>query len=171
MPRKPSASCIELVKRLEGCRLKSYQDEKGVWTVGYGHTGPDVFRGLKIDEPMAERLLAQDLEWATKAVDEKTPTWLNQHQFDALVSFTFNVGAPQFAGSTLLLMLRSAGADVGARELAAASAADEFPKWNKVTIVERIDGKDVKRKVPSAILTNRRTSERRLFELPCPRLV
>jgi len=86
---------INLIKYYESCKLKAYRDEYGkVWTIGYGHTGKDVYEGLVITKERAEELLRQDLKEKEKYVNNKnyvTPV-LNQNQFDALVSFTYNVG-------------------------------------------------------------------------------
>ncbi|MDR2889241.1 MAG: glycoside hydrolase family protein [Lachnospiraceae bacterium] len=83
---------MELIKKYEGCRLEAYLCPANVWTVGYGHTGPDVYRGMKITQPVAEQLLRNDLKNFESAV-HKTGLTLNQNQFDALVSFAYNCGA------------------------------------------------------------------------------
>ena len=86
---------INLIKQFEGLRLTAYYDSYGkVWTIGYGHTGSDVYKGLKITEAQAEQLLRQDAKGKEKYVNNKkyVSALINQNQFDALVSFTFNVG-------------------------------------------------------------------------------
>jgi lysozyme len=90
------AAAVEFVARWEGCRLAAYQDLAGVWTIGYGSTGPHVSRGLKISIAQARELLADDLRVAAvrletrigKAVDD-----LSDDQYAALLSFVFNLGA------------------------------------------------------------------------------
>ena len=57
---KASQACVDLVKSFEGCELEAYRDLGGVWTIGYGHTA-GVHRGMVIDQPRAEGLLAEDL--------------------------------------------------------------------------------------------------------------
>jgi lysozyme len=112
---------INLIKVAEGLDLKAYQDTGGVWTIGVGHTGPDVHAGLVITEARADELLRRDLTTAEDAVRRLFPT-TTQNQFDALVSFTFNLGEGQVAGSTLRRK-HNAGDYDGARA--------EFGRWNK----------------------------------------
>lgn len=102
---KTSKNGLELIKRHEGCRLTAYKCPAGVWTIGYGHTGGDVTPGMTITTRRAEELLIEDIRWAEDAVNRESLR-LNQNQFDALVSFVYNVGAGNFRSSTLLKMLR-----------------------------------------------------------------
>lgn len=81
-----------MIKKYEGCRLEAYLCPANVWTIGYGHTGADVYKGKKITEPAAAALLADDLKRFEKAVLQ-TGLPLSQNQFDGLVSFTYNCGA------------------------------------------------------------------------------
>jgi len=104
----------------EGKRNKAYKDTKGIWTIGVGHTGPEVVAGLVWSEDQIIDAFLKDVAWAEKAVSGvKAP--LTTNQFDALVSFVFNVGASQFARSTMKKML-----DVGNYE----GAARQFDRWN-----------------------------------------
>ena len=82
---------IDLIKKYEGLRLEAYLCPAGVWTIGYGHTS-GVKKGMKITEWQAEDYLRRDCESSEKAVKALGRN-LNQNQFDALVSFTFNCGA------------------------------------------------------------------------------
>lgn len=102
---KTSKNGLELIKRHEGCRLTAYKCPAGVWTIGFGHTGADVGPGMTITLQRAEELLIEDIRWAEEAVNRENLR-LNQNQFDALVSFVYNVGAGNFRSSTLLKMLR-----------------------------------------------------------------
>lgn len=89
-----SKAGIELIKYFEGLRTKAYQDSVGVWTIGYGHTH-DVKQGQVITEQEAEALLVADLKHFENVVtqEEKRCNYVfNQNEFDALVSFTFNLG-------------------------------------------------------------------------------
>lgn len=86
-----STSGLNLIKEFEGLYLKAYKCPAGVWTIGYGHT-KNVKQGEQISKERAEYLLKQDLKECERDV-EKTTLNLNQNQFDALVSFTFNCGA------------------------------------------------------------------------------
>ena len=108
-----SQSGLNLIKSHEGLRTTAYQDPVGVWTIGYGHTGT-AKPGQKITEAQAEQLLRQDVGWAQDAVRKNVKVPLTQGQFDALVSFTFNLGAGALGRSTLLKKL-NAGDYAGAQ--------------------------------------------------------
>jgi lysozyme len=97
---------INLIKSFEGCRLTSYQDVVGVWTIGYGHTS-GVRSGQTITQQQADDLLKSDLASFGNQVTDLVHVPLNQYQFDALVSFCYNVGVHAFATSTLLQMLNA----------------------------------------------------------------
>ena len=140
---KISEAGLSLIKSFEGCVLTAYLDAVGIWTVGYGHTGPSVHRGLTITQKLAEDILAQDVRRFELGVLNNVKVNLNQNEFDALVSFSFNVGVNALKNSTLLRLLND-GAD---RSIVAA----EFLRWNK--------GGD---KVLEG-LTRRRQAEKALF--------
>ena len=110
---------IELIKQFEGLRLKAYQCSAGVWTIGYGHT-KGVKQGQTITEQEAERLLKEDLRVFENCLNS-VGLVLSQNQFDALVSFIFNVGAGNFRSSTLLKK-----AKINQNDL---SICSEFAKW------------------------------------------
>jgi lysozyme len=116
---KTSEQGIALLKDREGVRLKAYLCSAGVPTIGVGHTA-GVKLGDTCTEQQALEWLREDLQWSEAAVRQvKVP--LEQHQFDALVSFVFNVGQGQFATSTLLKKL-----NVGDYE----GAALQFDRWH-----------------------------------------
>lgn len=97
---KTSQTGLNLIKRFEGLRLKAYKCPAGIWTIGFGHTA-----GVKpndvITREKANELLKQDLAPAERIVNKYAQTHpLTQHQFDALVSFTFNCGSGSFATLT-----------------------------------------------------------------------
>lgn len=116
-----SPAGLAMLKRLEACNLKAYQDGGGVWTIGYGHTGHDVFEGLEITEFEAERLFKNDVRRAERAVSVGIlGVPVSQSQFDALVSLVFNVGTAAFYESRMALKLRS-------RDFF--GAANEFDDW------------------------------------------
>jgi len=119
----------------------------GVWTIGYGHTGPASHKGNVISEDQAEDLLREDMSESEYFVGRYIEVELNQDQFDALVSFTFNVGGGALAKSTLRRKLNDGDYD---------GAANEFIRWNKGTV----NGK----KVVLPGLTRRRRSEQFLFK-------
>ena len=112
--------CFEQLKRFEGLRNEAYYDPAGVLTIGYGHTGPDVRLGDVISKYWAEHLLKADLYDVEKAVDDLKVA-ITQPQFDALVSFAFNLGVYKLKTSTLLKTIRNGGS---MHEIKA-----EFKKW------------------------------------------
>lgn len=111
---------IDLIKGFEGLRLTSYRDPGGVLTIGYGHTGSDVRSGQTISKARAEELLRHDTGWAQEAVRSAVRVPLSSGQFDALTSFTFNLGAGALRSSTLLKKLNAHDY---------AGAQKEFGKW------------------------------------------
>ncbi|MBT1890053.1 lysozyme [Enterobacter roggenkampii] len=137
---------IALIKEFEGCKLTAYQDSVGVWTIGYGWTQPvdgkPIRAGMVIKQETAERLLKTGLVSYESDVSRLVKVGLTQGQFDALVSFTYNLGARSLSTSTLQRKL-NAGDYAG--------AADEFLRWNKA------GGKVLNG------LTRRREAERALF--------
>ncbi|AMO43495.1 putative endolysin [Pseudomonas phage K4] len=137
---------IDAIKEHEGLRLVAYLDSVGVWTIGYGDTGPDVVKGLTITKEEAEKRLRRRLVEFEGYVNTYVKVPLKQHQFDALVSLVYNIGPTNFKTSTLLKKL-NAGDYIG--------AADQFLVWNK----GRVDGKLVVIKG----LANRRAKERKQF--------
>ncbi|MBJ9259733.1 lysozyme [Citrobacter amalonaticus] len=137
---------IALIKEFEGCKLTAYQDSVGVWTIGYGWTqlvdGKPIRAGMTIKQETAERLLKTGLVSYESDVSRLVKVGLTQGKFDALVSFTYNLGARSLSTSTLLRKLNSGDY---------AGAADEFLRWNKA------GGKVLNG------LTRRREAERALF--------
>lgn len=108
---------FKFVKEMEGLRLVAYDDKrpnvklqpgdwvKGTLTIGFGHTGSDVFIGKTITEAEAYALLDKDNAWAQRAVNKYVRVPLKQNQFNALVSFTYNIGENAFRESTLVDLL------------------------------------------------------------------
>lgn len=137
---------IELIKRFEGLRLKAYQDSVGVWTIGYGWTQPvdgkKVGPGMQIDQATADRLLKCGVVQYEQGVNQLVKVKITQGQFDALVSFAYNLGWRSLSTSTLLQKL-NAGDKQG--------AADQFGRWVNAG-GKRLDG-----------LVARRAAEREMF--------
>lgn len=116
---KLSKKGIEALILREGTRNNAYLDTKGIPTIGVGHTGPEVKMGLVWTNQQIEYALAKDVLWAEEAVNDVN-CLLTQTQFDALVSFVFNIGATAFAKSTMKKLL-----DKGEIKL----AAEQFNRW------------------------------------------
>ena len=138
---KTSESMIAIIKKFEGLRLKAYKCPAGVYTIGYGHT-ENVFADSEISELMANQILRKDLKKFEQAINDMNLPLL-QCEFDALVSFIFNVGIGNFSKSTLKKLLL---------QKKFFYAAKEFDKWVFA------NGK----KLPG--LQSRRTKERKIFE-------
>jgi len=131
-----------LIKSFEECKLVAYQDQGGIWTIGWGHTGPEVVEHLQCNQQQADAWFLQDVAAAEHAVNVTVLHAISQNQFDALVSFTYNVGAGSEAHSTLIQVLNAGNYQ---------TAADQFLVW------DHVNG------VPNAGLLRRRTAERALF--------
>ena len=99
---------IEKLKEFEGFRRDAYRDAAGVLTIGYGHTGKDVREGDRLTTYGAEQLLLIDLQEHEAAV-RRLHVARTQGQFDALVSFVYNLGIERLMGSTLLKVIRKGG--------------------------------------------------------------
>ena len=151
-PINISENGLKLVKSFEGKHYEGYLCPAGKWTIGYGHTGETLGqpspKGMRISDADIDNLLKEDMKRFEKAVLRSVAVALTQNQFDALVSFAFNVGAGALATSTLLKKL-NAGDYAG--------AAEQFLVWNKAT------NPQTKKKVALAGLTRRRQAERHLF--------
>lgn len=90
---KISDKGLDLIKKFEGCKLTAYRCPAGVLTIGYGHTGADVKEGQKITQKKANELLKADVEKFEKHVNTYKKYYrFTQNEFDALVSFAFNIG-------------------------------------------------------------------------------
>ena len=142
-----SNEMTQKIKKFEGYLARAYQDVVGVWTIGYGNTyyadGTKVKEGDTITRAEAEELFAEILDQFSSKVSSTITSKVNQCQFDALVSFTYNVGIANLKKSTLLKKVNADPNDPTIR--------DEFLKWNKAA------GKPLKG------LTKRRQSEANLY--------
>ncbi len=134
---------ITFIKNFESCRLSSYKDSKGVWTVGWGHTGKDVDSSTTFTQMQADIAFVNDASKAVNAVNNLVKQIISQNEFNALVSFVYNVGEGNFKSSTLLKELNNGNY---------VAAANEFPKWNHSGGIV-VNG-----------LTKRRLAEKSLFE-------
>lgn len=142
-----SQNAYAIIKHYESIRLDSYLDPKGIATIGWGHTGRDVEHPTTVSREEAIRLLAEDVHFVEHQLNRmliREP--IAQNQFDAIVSWAFNIGCGR-AGKSTLVRLFNLGDDKG--------AANEFLRWNSC----KINGQTVRLKG----LTNRRNTERQLF--------
>lgn len=139
---KLSEKGFALIRKFEGLKLTAYQCSAHVWTIGYGSTR-GVREGMTITEEEAEDLLWKDVKGAENCVNANVHVPMTQGEFDALVSFVFNLGCGAFGKSTLLRKLNGGDYD---------GSSAEFGRWNKAA------GKEL------AGLTRRREAEQQRFE-------
>jgi len=139
-------TAIDFIKKAEGLRLEAYLDGAGIPTIGFGHTGPDVKMGMKIDADQADDLLRNDMAWALDLVRTTVKVELTKGQHSACTSLIFNIGPGAWRKSTVLRRLNAGNYE---------GAAEAILMWNKITV----GGK----KVRSRGLAIRRERERKLF--------
>ena len=137
-----SAEGISLIKKFEGCELYAYQCSAGVWTIGYGHT-KDVEPGMQITQEDAEEMLVEELHEYENYINKYVTAPLSQNQFDAMVSWVYNLGPANLKASTLLKVLNAEDYD---------EVPAQIRRWNKAG-GEILDG-----------LIRRREAEARLFK-------
>jgi lysozyme len=152
----PSPDCIKIVQEFEGCAkrrsdgsFEAYPDPGtggDPWTIGWGSTGPDIKKGMVWSQKQCDDRFTSHLgEFADKVNKLLGGAPTTQHQFDAMVSFAYNVGPANLSSSTLLKKHK-------AKDFAGAAA--EFAKWNKAN------------KKVMAGLTRRRAAEAALYAKP-----
>lgn len=145
---KISEKGIALIKDAEGFSAKPYQDVAGYWTIGYGHKileTDDIYPyGEKnlITNEEAENILLRDISWAERCVNANVSAPLTQNQYDALISFVYNVGCGNFEQSMMLKLINDGDFE---------TASEEFKRW----VYSK--GRYI------AGLENRRTKERQTF--------
>lgn len=132
-----SENGLKVLMLREGTRHKAYLDVKNIWTIGVGHTGPEVHNGLVWTDKQIEDALRTDVKTAEMAINTSVLVPLTQNQYDALVSFIFNVGVMAFKRSTMLRF-------INLKQYT--KAQQEFDRWH----------------IPPEI-TSRRNSERDQF--------
>ena len=147
---KTSENIRKFIKNFEGLRLNAYLCPARVWTIGYGHTGSEVKKGLVITKEQAEKYFREDVAIHENNVSRLVKVPLTQNRFDALVSFEYNVGYGNFANSTLLRLLN-------AKKYA--QAAEQFTRWVYTTV--SVNGKP--KSVALSGLVNRRKREKEIF--------
>lgn len=121
-PITMSPEGVKILKYFESCKLEAYWDKLGkVWTIGWGHTGPEVRKGLKITQARADQLLRDRLSHEfTPGVLAVLSRSVKQHELDAMVDLAYNIGVEDFADSTLVLKFNRGETQ---------ATADEFRKW------------------------------------------
>src|SRR5271166_24170 len=140
---RASQNALDLIKTYEGCKLQAYEDQRGVWTVGWGTTGPGINERTVVSQGVANGMLLGDVSRVSQDVSALVGINLNQNQFDAVVSLVYNIGLGAFKSSTMLKLIL-------AHKLP--EAADEFPKW------DHVNG------VVNPGLLGRRLAEQKLFQ-------
>ncbi len=112
---------LDLIRFFEGLELNAYQCAAGVWTIGYGHT-KDVQQGMTISEARANEMLAEELNEYESYINGLVTVELNQDQFDAMVSWVYNLGVGNLKASTLLKVLNAGDYD---------GVPAQMMRWNK----------------------------------------
>ncbi|NHK26937.1 lysozyme [Parvularcula flava] len=163
---RASQTGIDLIKHFEGIRLDAYKDVAGIWTIGYGHIGPISIDGrrydsvaaavaanggqpVRISQGYAEELLRDELQRFEEGVSGGLKRDINQNQFDAFVSLSYNIGVSAFRGSSALKFFNQGKIT---------EAADAITWWNKATV-------NGQKQVVQG-LVNRRAAEKALFLQP-----
>ena len=137
------AHAMALIKRWEGCRLVAYKCPAGVWTIGWGSTGPGITEGVRWTQAQADERLARDVEKFMVGVRKLLRRPVTEAQLGAMTSLAYNIGIGAFGSSTLLRLFNAGQTDL---------AAAQFAVWR------RAGGKVLQG------LVNRRADERRVFE-------
>ena len=118
---KTSEEGLELIKSFEGCETTAYQDSVGVWTIGYGHTkGVEEGQTCSIED--AETMLSDEMDEYEGYINNMVKVELEQHEFDALVAWVYNLGPTNLGESTMLKVLNDGQFD---------RVPDEMRRWNR----------------------------------------
>ena len=155
-----SQSGVDLIKQFEGCRLTAYKvtSSEKYYTIGYGHYGADVYAGMTITQAQAESMLKSDLvrfEGYVNTFLNKYNITINQNQFDALVSFTYNVGNVWVSYNTFQLKTYLIN---GVSNYNSDQITTAFTNWNKSGGVV-LDGLTRRRKAEAALFLNGNTND------------
>ena len=118
---KISENGLELIKKFEGCETTAYQDSVGVWTIGFGHTkGVEEGQTCSIED--AESMLADEMDEYEGYINNMVKVDLQQHEFDALVAWVYNLGPTNLGESTMLKVLNGGQFD---------RVPDEMNRWTR----------------------------------------
>lgn len=148
LPKQTSFIGVQAVKHFEGFMVCRYVDIAGYDTIGYGHKIENNLLPECINPHIGHELLVIDLKEAEQCIDKKVQVPLTQNQFDALVSFVFNLGCGNFSRSTLLKKINK-------KEYI--DASNEFIRWNKARIngnLKPVRGLTLRRKLESYLFRN-----------------
>lgn len=146
-----NAAGLQLIKKEEALRLTAYRCKAGKWTIGWGHTGPEVHEGMVVPLELAERLFETDVRKHSDGLERYLKVPVTPNQWAALVSLAFNEGITAIGTSTLMRLLNDGKA---------LQAANEFLVWKYVNVSK--DPK-VRKMVVDDELVARRHRERDLF--------
>ena len=141
---KISQEGIALIKKFEGCELTAYQCSAGVWTIGYGHT-KGIEEGMEITQQEAEDMLVEELHEYENYINDNVTAPLSQNQFDAMVSWVYNLGPANLKASTLLKVLNAGDYD---------GVPAQIKRWNKAGGVT-LDGLIRRREAESLLFQNK----------------
>jgi lysozyme len=117
-----SLAC-DFIKQHEGLRFAAYQDSGGVWTIGYGHTGPEVKEGLIWDQEQCDKALNNDIQISFSGLRKVLTKILSDRQMAAVLSFVFNLGLGAFRASTMFQLIQTGDW---------IAASKEFIRWDRV---------------------------------------
>lgn len=137
------AQAMALIKRFEGCELDAYLCPAGVWTIGWGSTGPGIRNGTRWTQGQADERLAQDVDKFLSGVRSRIKRPVTESELGAMTSLAYNIGLDAFGKSTLLRLFNEGKKDL---------AAKQFDVWRRAG-GRVLDG-----------LVKRRAAERRVFE-------
>ena len=118
---KISKNGLDLIKHFEGCELEAYKCPAGVWTIGYGHIKTAV-EGMTITQHQADEMLIEEMNEYEGYINNSVRVDLTQNQFDAMVSWVYNLGNGNLNASTLLKVLNSGDY---------AGVPEQILRWNK----------------------------------------
>ena len=141
---KTSQEGISLIKKFEGCELTAYQCSAGVWTIGYGHT-KGVEKGMTISKESAEEMLVEELHEYENYINDNVTASLSQNQFDAMVSWVYNLGPANLKASTLLKVLNAGDYD---------GVPAQIKRWNKAG-GQTLDGLIRRREAEALLFQNK----------------
>lgn len=122
--RKINAAGLALLKSFEKCVLTSYKDQGGVWTIGWGHTSPEVVKGMVMTPEQANATLEKDLTQKAYPLEQYLRVEITDNQYSALCCLAYNIGLGAFRTSSVLKAINSNWPD--------SMVVDSWKRWDKV---------------------------------------